>query len=78
MESANRIQESHGYLEVEIRKLLHEVSRIGEQALSNARSVQQEGAPAVEAARERITTLERRVVKVGDASCLHSAAESPP
>src|SRR5206468_2754225 len=35
----NRIQESHGHLEVEIRKLLHEVSRMAEQALSNARRV---------------------------------------
>jgi hypothetical protein len=34
----NRIQESHGRLEVEIRRLLHEVSRVAEHALSNARS----------------------------------------
>jgi hypothetical protein len=28
----SRIQESHAHLEVEIRKLLHEVSRMAEQA----------------------------------------------
>ena len=62
----NRIQESHGYLEVEIRKLLHEVGRVAEQALSNARRVREEGAPAVEAERERLGKLEREVVKLGD------------
>jgi hypothetical protein len=55
----NRIQESHGHLEVEIRKLLHEVSRVAEQALSNARRVREAGATAVETARERLGTLER-------------------
>jgi hypothetical protein len=30
----NRVQESRGYLEVEIRKLLHEISRVAEQALT--------------------------------------------
>lgn len=64
----NRIQESHQYLEVEIRKLLHEVSRVAEQALRNARRVQQEGASAVEAAQERIAALERQVAEIGDAS----------
>jgi predicted GTPase len=62
----NRIQESHGYLEVEIRKLLHEVGRVAEQALSNARRVREEGAAAVEAERERLGRLEREVVKLGD------------
>jgi hypothetical protein len=62
----NRIQESHGYLEVEIRKLLHEVGRVAEQALSNARRVREEGAAAVEAERERLGKLEREVVKLGD------------
>jgi hypothetical protein len=57
----NRIQESHGHLEVEIRKLLHEVSRVAEQALRNARRVRQEGAAAVDAAQERIATLEGQV-----------------
>jgi polyhydroxyalkanoate synthesis regulator phasin len=66
----NRIQESHLYLEVEIRKLIHEVSRVAEQALRNARRVQQEGASAVEAAQQRIAALERQVVELVDASAL--------
>jgi predicted GTPase len=61
----NRVQESRGYLEVEIRKLLHEVGRAAEQALSNARRVREEGASAVEAAWERLSTRERDVVKLG-------------
>ena len=72
----NRIQESHLYLEVEIRKLLHEVSRVAEQALRNARRVQQEGASAVEAAQERIAALERQVAELGDAPSLSCATES--
>ena len=59
----NRIQESHLHMEVEIRKLLHEVGRVAEQALGNARRVRQEGASAVEVALERIAALERRVVE---------------
>jgi hypothetical protein len=58
----NRIQESHAHLEVEIRRLLHEVSRMAEQALSNARRVKEEGASAVEAAFGRLRTLESEVV----------------
>jgi len=69
----NRIQESHGYLEVEIRKLLHEVSRVAEQALSNARRVRQEGAPAVEAALESLGTLEREVENLSDVASLPSS-----
>jgi len=57
----NRIQESRDRLEVEIRKLLHEVSRIAEQALDRARKVKEEGAPAVQAAMERLNGLEREV-----------------
>jgi GTP-binding protein EngB required for normal cell division len=72
----NRIQESHLYLEVEIRKLLHEVSRVAEQALRNARRVQQEGASAVEAAQERIAALERQVAELGNAPSLSCATES--
>ncbi len=66
----NRIQESHGYLEVEIRKLLHEVSRVAEQALSNARRVREEGASAVEAEWQRLGTLERGVVELSDVAGL--------
>ena len=66
----NRVQESRGHLEVEIRKLLHEVSRVAEQALSNARRLREEGAPALEAAWRKLGTLEREVVKLGDAAGL--------
>jgi predicted GTPase len=64
----NRVQESRGCLEVEIRKLLHEVSRVAEQALGNARKVREEGASAVEAAKGRLGALEREFVGLGDAS----------
>lgn len=57
----NRIQESRERLEVEIRKLLHEVSRIAEQALERARKVWEEGAPAVQSAIERLNRIERDV-----------------
>lgn len=50
----NRIQESRGQLEVEIRKLLHEVTRVAERALDRARIAKSEGAPAVEAALLRL------------------------
>jgi predicted GTPase len=57
----NRIQESRDRLEVEIRKLLHEVSRIAEQALDRARKVKEEGSPAVQLAIERLNRLERSI-----------------
>jgi hypothetical protein len=57
----NRIQDSRGRLEAEIRRLLHEISRIAEQALDRARRVKEEGAPAVESAIERLSRLERDV-----------------
>jgi predicted GTPase len=57
----NRIQESRGRLEVEVGKLLHEVSRIAEQALDRARKTQEEGTPAVQSAIERLNRLERDV-----------------
>jgi hypothetical protein len=57
----NRVQESRGQLEVEIRKLLHEVSRIAERALDRARAVRSEGASAVEAAMTRLDTIERAI-----------------
>ena len=57
----NRIQESRDRLEVEIRKLLHEISRIAEQALDRARKVKEEGAPAVQSAIERLRQLEQEV-----------------
>jgi hypothetical protein len=43
---------------------------VAEQALSNARKVREEGASAVEIARERLGTLEREVVKLCDVARL--------
>jgi polyhydroxyalkanoate synthesis regulator phasin len=57
----NRIEDSRGRLEAEIRKLLHEISRIAEPALGRARKVKEEGTPAVQAAVERLDRLERDV-----------------
>jgi polyhydroxyalkanoate synthesis regulator phasin len=61
----NRVQESRGKLEAEIRKLLHEVTRIAEQALARARRVREEGAPAVQAALRRLDSLEQEVRALG-------------
>jgi predicted GTPase len=60
-DTLNRVQESRGRLEVEIRKLLHEVSRIAEEALVRARKVKEEGEPAVEAELARLDDLEKQV-----------------
>ena len=55
----NRVQESRGQLELEIRKLLHEVSHIAERALDRARAAKSEGASAVEAVLDRLQAMER-------------------
>ena len=57
----HRIEESRNRLEADIRKLLHEVSRIAEQALGRAKKAQDEGAPAVEAALRRLDGLETEI-----------------
>jgi GTP-binding protein EngB required for normal cell division len=57
----NRIQDSRGRLEAEIRKLLHEISRIAEQALDRARKVKEEGSPAVQLEVERLNRIEQDV-----------------
>ena len=57
----NRVQESRGRLEVEIRKLLHEISRIAVEALTHARDARAAGAAAVEAAGARLDRLEREI-----------------
>ena len=57
----NRVQESRSYLEVEIRKLLHEVSRIAEQALSRARMLKEEGDAAVATALHRLDVVQREL-----------------
>jgi hypothetical protein len=48
-------------LEVEIRKLLHEIRRIAEQALTRARAARAEGASAVQAALVRLNGLEDEI-----------------
>jgi ribosome biogenesis GTPase A len=57
----DRVQESRSRLEVEIRKLLYEVSRIAEQALVRARKIKEEGEPAVRAELTRLDGLESEV-----------------
>jgi GTPase Era involved in 16S rRNA processing len=64
----NRVQESRGRLEVEIRTLLHEVSRIAEEALVRARKVKEEGEPAVEAELSRLNDLEKQVSVLTESS----------
>jgi hypothetical protein len=54
----NRVQESHGLLHVEIRKLLHEVTRIAERALERARTAKSEGASAVQNELARLDRIE--------------------
>lgn len=60
----NRVQESRGQLEVEIRKLLHEVARIAEHALDRARAAKAEGVAAVEAALARLERAERGLMNL--------------
>jgi len=57
----NRVQESRGRLEAEIRKLLHEISRIAVEALTHAREVRAAGAAAVEEAVARLDRLEQEI-----------------
>jgi hypothetical protein len=57
----NRVQESRSRLEVEIRKLLHEISRIAVEALTHAREARAAGASAVESALARLDSLEREI-----------------
>ena len=54
----NRVQESRGLLQVEIRKLLHEVTRIAEHALQRARTAKSEGASAVQSALGQLDRIE--------------------
>lgn len=61
----NRVQESRSRLEVEIRKLLHEISRIAEQALTRARAARAAGALAVEAELARLSYLDMEVHGTG-------------
>ncbi len=54
----NRVQESRANLESQIRKLLHEVTRIAERALDRAKVAKAEGAAAVEAALSQLQWIE--------------------
>jgi Dynamin family len=64
----NRVQESRSRLEVEIRKLLHEVSRIAQEALSRARTAHAAGTAAVQAEFERLDRLEKSTRECAPAS----------
>jgi Dynamin family len=57
----DRVQESGGQLEVEIRKLLHEVTRIATSALDHGRDTKTQGASAVEAKLARLATMEEEI-----------------
>jgi hypothetical protein len=72
----NRVQESRGQLEVEIRKLLHEVTRVAEHALDRARIAKSEGAPAVEAAVLRLDQVDRALRSLRESS--ERSAAIPP
>ena len=63
----NRVQESRNRLEAEIRKLLHDVARVAEQALAQARAAQEAGAPAVEKALGRLERLEAEILSLRQA-----------
>jgi ribosome biogenesis GTPase A len=60
----NRIEESRNRLEVDIRRLLHEVGRIAEQALARAKKVREEGAPSVNASLSRLAGLEQEIRRI--------------
>jgi hypothetical protein len=72
----NRIQDSRDRLQAEIRKLLHEVSRIAEQALDRARKVKEEGSPAVKSAVERLDRLERGILALVSSRLEESVSQS--
>ncbi len=59
-----RVEESRGRLEAEVRRLLHEVSRIAVEALAHARETQAAGASAVDAARSRLDRLEEEITGI--------------
>jgi hypothetical protein len=69
----NRVQESRMRLETEIRRLLHEISRIAEQALARAKRVREEGAPVVETKLQRLDSLEHEVRALGAPGILERA-----
>jgi ribosome biogenesis GTPase A len=64
----NRVQESRGQLEAQIRKLLHEITRIAERALDRARAAKAEGSPAVEAALDQLKEIEGQLRALVDST----------
>jgi len=64
----NRVQESRGQLEAEIRKLLQEITRIADRALERARSAKAEGVSAVEAALCRLEGIERDLLVMSESA----------
>jgi hypothetical protein len=64
----NRVEESRGRLEVEIRKLLHEISRIAAEALTHAREARAVGTASVEAAVIRLDRMEREILSLQQSS----------
>ncbi|MGC2161190.1 MAG: hypothetical protein WA634_04715, partial [Silvibacterium sp.] len=68
----NRVQESRGQLEVEIRKLLHEVTRVAERALERARAAKAEGAAAVDDALARLERAERALRGLSESAAENS------
>jgi len=59
-----RVQESRARLEVEVRKLLHEVSQIAERALAHARRTRDKGAAGVQSELLRLKGLEQEIHEV--------------
>lgn len=60
----NRIQESRNRLEADIRRLLHEVSRIAEQALVRAKSAREMGTRAVESELHRLDQIQTAITEL--------------
>ncbi len=56
-----RVEESQGQLEAEIRKLLHQITRVATAALEHAREAKSRGNAAVEDNLRRITTAEQEI-----------------
>lgn len=57
----DRVEESQGQLEAEIRKLLHQITRMATVALEHAREAKSRGAAAVEEKLQRISEVEREI-----------------
>jgi len=57
----DRVGESQGQLEAEIRKLLHQITRMATAALEHAREAKSRGSTAVEEKLVRIATVEKEI-----------------